>query len=245
MTTQHIVQDGDIPRHKLKTTLQDENKEPVVLLACGSFSPITFLHLRLFEAARDQLHQTGRYEVLAGYISPVNDAYGKKDLALGIDRVKMCELAVEHGASSWISVDARVMERFDRCLNRAGGVPVNTSTDNSDMRRIRVLMLAGADLINSMNVPDLWSIEDMHIILGKFGCVVTERQGTDIWQVLLHNDVLFQYQRNIHVIRQVVQNDVSSTKIRLLLRRGMSIKYLLPDAVIEYIETNKLFTSNH
>jgi nicotinamide mononucleotide adenylyltransferase len=86
------------------------------------------------------LHQTGRYEVLAGYISPVNDAYGKQDLALGIDRVKMCELAVEHGASNWISVDgwesmqpvhlptARVMERFDRCLNKVGGVSVNTST---------------------------------------------------------------------------------------------------------------------
>lgn len=33
---------------------------PVVLLACGSFNPITHMHLRLFEVARDHLHQTGR-----------------------------------------------------------------------------------------------------------------------------------------------------------------------------------------
>lgn len=32
---------------------------PVVLLACGSFNPITNMHLRLFEVARDHLHQTG------------------------------------------------------------------------------------------------------------------------------------------------------------------------------------------
>ncbi|XP_019519466.1 PREDICTED: nicotinamide/nicotinic acid mononucleotide adenylyltransferase 3 isoform X2 [Hipposideros armiger] len=31
---------------------------PVVLLACGSFNPITNMHLRLFEVARDHLHKT-------------------------------------------------------------------------------------------------------------------------------------------------------------------------------------------
>lgn len=40
----------------------DEMKSriPVVLLACGSFNPITNMHLRLFEVARDHLHQTGK-----------------------------------------------------------------------------------------------------------------------------------------------------------------------------------------
>jgi hypothetical protein len=36
------------PRHKLKVCPAD--KDPVVLLACGSFSPITYLHLRMFGA---------------------------------------------------------------------------------------------------------------------------------------------------------------------------------------------------
>ncbi|OBS57245.1 hypothetical protein A6R68_11630, partial [Neotoma lepida] len=35
-----------------------KNRIPVVLLACGSFNPITNMHLRLFEVARDHLHQT-------------------------------------------------------------------------------------------------------------------------------------------------------------------------------------------
>ena len=37
-----------------------KSRIPVVLLACGSFNPITNMHLRLFEVARDHLHQTGQ-----------------------------------------------------------------------------------------------------------------------------------------------------------------------------------------
>lgn len=32
---------------------------PLVLLACGSFNPITNQHMRLFELARDHMHRTG------------------------------------------------------------------------------------------------------------------------------------------------------------------------------------------
>ena len=33
------------------------NATPCVLLACGSFNPVTVMHLRMFEAARDELVQ--------------------------------------------------------------------------------------------------------------------------------------------------------------------------------------------
>jgi len=37
-----------------------DKKTEVVLLACGSFNPITNMHLRLFELAKDYFHETGR-----------------------------------------------------------------------------------------------------------------------------------------------------------------------------------------
>ncbi|XP_035886620.1 nicotinamide/nicotinic acid mononucleotide adenylyltransferase 3 isoform X3 [Phyllostomus discolor] len=40
-----------------------KSRIPVVLLACGSFNPITNMHLRLFEVARDHLHQTAAPEL--------------------------------------------------------------------------------------------------------------------------------------------------------------------------------------
>ncbi|XP_063466789.1 nicotinamide/nicotinic acid mononucleotide adenylyltransferase 3 isoform X4 [Symphalangus syndactylus] len=86
----------DVPE-KMKSRI------PVVLLACGSFNPITNMHLRLFEVARDHLHQTGMYQVIQGIISPVNDNYGKKDLAASHHRVAMARLALQ--TSDWIRVD--------------------------------------------------------------------------------------------------------------------------------------------
>lgn len=90
-----------------------------------------------------------------------------------------------------------------------------------------------------------------------------ERIGTDIEDAIAN---LQPYKENIYVIQQLIQNDVSSTKIRLFLRREMSIQYLsksfsiillhslylsgdvrrltsiqVPAPVIEYIEQNELY----
>jgi nicotinic acid mononucleotide adenylyltransferase len=42
------------------------SKIQLILLCCGSFNPITNMHLRMFELARDHLHQTGKYEIVGG-----------------------------------------------------------------------------------------------------------------------------------------------------------------------------------
>ncbi|XP_060690858.1 nicotinamide/nicotinic acid mononucleotide adenylyltransferase 3 isoform X3 [Hemiscyllium ocellatum] len=83
------------------------NRIPVALIACGSFNPITNMHMRMFELARDHLHQTvlfaGLYEVIKGIISPVNDRYGKKGLVTAKHRVAMVQRALE--TSDWITQD--------------------------------------------------------------------------------------------------------------------------------------------
>jgi nicotinamide mononucleotide adenylyltransferase len=67
---------------------------------------------------------------------------------------------------------------------------------------------------------------------------IVERSGTDIDEALAS---LQQWRDNIHVIQQLIQNDVSSTKIRLFLRREMSVRYLIPVPVIHYIEKHHLY----
>ena len=62
--------------------------------------------------------------------------------------------------------------------------------------------------------------------------------GTDIDEAL---SSLQQWKDNIWVIQQLVQNDISSTKIRLFRRRDMSIRYLVPEPVVDYIEANNLY----
>lgn len=79
------------PRHRLPTKMKNETKIPLVIVACGSFSPPTYLHLRIFEMAKDQVIESGKYELLGGYYSPVSDYYRKEGLAKATHRVRMCE----------------------------------------------------------------------------------------------------------------------------------------------------------
>lgn len=69
------------PDMRLKRKLSDPSKTPLLLVACGSFSPITFLHLRMFVMAADYVKHNTSFELIGGYLSPVSDAYKKQGLA--------------------------------------------------------------------------------------------------------------------------------------------------------------------
>ncbi|XP_054905517.1 nicotinamide/nicotinic acid mononucleotide adenylyltransferase 1 isoform X3 [Poeciliopsis prolifica] len=91
--------------------MENPSRSKVVLLACGSFNPITNMHLRMFELARDHLEDTGQYSVIKGIISPVGDAYKKKGLIEASHRVEMARLATE--SSEWITVDSWESQQSD------------------------------------------------------------------------------------------------------------------------------------
>jgi len=236
------------PIHRL-SHLNDPDKIPIVLVACGSFSPITYAHLRMFEMAQDFCRQNTDFEVVAGYLSPVGDEYKKAGLLSASRRVEMCRLACDQ-ASSWLMVDdweasmpeyqrtAIVLDHFDHAINTVRG---GVSDEDGTMHPVRVMLLAGSDLIHTMSEPGVWSAPDLEHILGRYGTFIVERAGSDVDEAL---ESLSAWRENIFVIRQLIHNDVSSTKIRLFLRRGMSVHYLLPDSVIRYIKDNRLYVDD-
>jgi nicotinamide mononucleotide adenylyltransferase len=89
-----------------------------------------------------------------------------------------------------------------------------------------------------MSQPGLWSSCDIEHILNNYGAFVLERAGTDIDEALVS---LKQWKDKIYCIPQVIPNEISSTKLRLLLRRQMSVNYLTPNDVIDYIEEKGLY----
>ncbi|KAF2760193.1 nicotinamide-nucleotide adenylyltransferase 2 [Pseudovirgaria hyperparasitica] len=242
------LDDYEFPSYRLSKVLKDSTKTPLVLVACGSFSPPTYLHLRMAEQAADYCRFQTEFEVIGGFLSPVGDAYKKQGLASARHRINMCNLAVQY-SSNWIAIDpweplhkeylptAQVLDHFEESLNRDGGMETSTG----ERKRVKVALLAGADLIQTMSSPGVWAERDLDRILGHYGAFILERAGTDI------DDALASLQRwrdNIRVIPQLIQNDVSSTKIRLFRKRDMSIRYLVPDRVVDYIYEHNLYISD-
>ncbi|KAI0644886.1 Nucleotidylyl transferase [Trametes meyenii] len=237
--------DYKFPTHRLSRVLRNPEKQPLVLVACGSFSPVTYLHLRMFEMAKDYVRQNTDLEIVGGYLSPVSDQYKKPGLLSAHHRVNMCNLAADQ-TSQWLMVDpweafqsyqrtAVVLDHFDHEINvKLGGI----ETADGTRKPARIMLLAGSDLIATMSEPGVWSEADLDHILGRYGVLIIERAGADMDQAI---DSLSRWRHNIHLIHQLVQNDVSSTKVRLFLRRGLSVRYLLPAPVVDYIEQRGLY----
>ena len=168
-----------------------------------------------------------------------------------LSSVNMCNLAADQ-TSTWLMVDpweavqsyqrtAVVLDHFEHEINaRLGGIATHAAPDAPRVPA-RVMLLAGSDLIATMSEPGVWSEPDLDHILGRYGALIVERAGADTDQAI---DALARWRHNIHLIHQLVQNDVSSTKVRLFLRRGLSVRYLLPAAVVEYIEERGLYTDD-
>ncbi|XP_078699559.1 nicotinamide/nicotinic acid mononucleotide adenylyltransferase 1-like isoform X1 [Branchiostoma floridae x Branchiostoma belcheri] len=247
----------------------------VVLLACGCFNPITNMHLRLFELARDHLERTGLFKVVEGIISPAHDKYGKKGLVPSTDRVAMAQLALS--TSDWVRVDsweseqkgwletAVVARHLKRQVQNKYGSVVDAETDGPSRKRrktrhnannrdgsagsstqvasgdVQLKLLCGADLLESFAVPNLWSDEHIKELVSEYGLVVISRAGSNPEKFIYESDVLSKYKSNIHLVTEWIQNEISATKIRRSLKRKESVRYLVPDAVINYIKEHQLY----
>src|SRR5580692_6133572 len=100
----------------------------------------------------------------------------------------MCEIAADQ-TSNWLMVDpweavqtdymptALVLDHVEHEINEVlGGVEATEGV----RRPVRIALLAGADLIQTMSTPGVWSDKDLDHILGRYGAFIVERSGTDI-----------------------------------------------------------------
>ncbi|XP_055059111.2 nicotinamide/nicotinic acid mononucleotide adenylyltransferase 3 isoform X1 [Misgurnus anguillicaudatus] len=241
---------------------------PLFLLACGSFNPITHQHMRLFELARDQMHQTGLYHVVGGIVSPVSDSYGKTGLVASKHRLAMARLALQ--SSDWVTVDEwesqqsdwtetlvtmryhfnRVAAKYQRKTGELKDPPTNSSGKphphftTSTYSGPQLKLLCGADFMDNFKVPGLWRADHIEEVVGRFGLVCVTRGSLEPDRTIHESDMLSRHRQNIFLVREWIQNEISATEVRRALRRGYSVKYLLPDSVIDYIKENNLYTQD-
>ncbi|MBN3285387.1 NMNA1 adenylyltransferase, partial [Polyodon spathula] len=213
-----------------------------------------------------------RYKVIEGIISPVSDEYGKKGLVSARHRVAMSRLALETSnwirVDPWESQQqhwSETVEVLSQPLRSsslfqywndlvlqihyrfyfAGGNCVHSSevTGAWPVGSPQLKLLCGADFLETFKIPKLWREEHIVEVVGKFGLVCISRGLTDMHRFIHESDTLTRHRHNIHLVREWIQNEISATEIRRALRRGQSVRYLLPDSVIKYIKQHDLYTA--
>ena len=179
----------------------------------GSFDPVHVAHMMVAEAAADELGATVRF--LPAREQPFKRAAHQ---ASAEQRAAMLDLAV-HG-------NPRLgVERIEL------GLPTPSYTVRT-LRALaerepgnRFLLLLGADA--ARDLAAWWEVEALP---GLADVVIFARPGTTVPRHPLISRVI-----------PVPSIDLSATEVRERVKQGRSIRYLVPDAVREYIAAHGLY----
>lgn len=216
----------------------------VVLVMCGSFSPVHRGHLRAFEIARQFLTESTPHAFVRGILSPVSDAYNKNDLVPAAERLAMLQLAVgEEGPASGLEVDEweALQGHYTPTLQVLRHIQERIG-DEVDGRPVRVMLLCGADLLASFLKPGVWAEEDMRAIAKEFGFVVLTRdESMDIGQIVEQSPALSSHSENIIECRTAALRGISSTSIRAMVRNGEDCTTMTYPSVAAHIREKRLW----
>lgn len=220
----------------------NEDRLPKVGLFGGTFDPVHFGHLRAAEEIREILDLEKIYFVPTS--SPPHKT--TTQAASTDERLKMLELALNDNDFFLVS---------DVEIKRGGkSYTIDTLRYFSDaFPLIDIYFIAGSDLFSEIRT---WKAYKEIFQLSNFA--VIQRPGfrlefPEMLPLEIRND--FRYHKSYSnltlyinkksTILSLVQIDgleISSTKIRDLVRKFKSIKYLVPSSVEAYISENGIYT---
>lgn len=217
--------------------------KPIGILG-GTFDPIHIGHLRLAL----ELHAVLDLDTVR--LIPIHThPFGKKPVADIDQRTTMLELAL---------VDLPQCELDLRELQRAG-VSYTVDTVRSlreEVEQIPLCLFLGLDAFRQLDGWDRWDelLDYTHIVVvdrPDMNMTASELQARNDFsptvETLLKQNAVDSRQA-LHmqsagcILRQTIPNlDVSATYIRYLLAANQSIRYLVPDPVLEYIQKHQLY----
>ena len=182
----------------------------------GAFDPIHNAHLLIAQDVYEKLHS----QILI--FQPALLPPHKKVFAPFHDRVKMVELAIAND------------ERF-KCSDVEQRLPKPSYTidvlraireENPDKKIYFIIGLDSAVDFHTWKEPDR--------ILKEFNIAVVPRP------FFKKSDVKPQWRKHMKFI-DTREIEISSTEVRNRLKRGKTVKYLIPDDVIKYIQAKGLY----
>ena len=186
----------------------------------GTFDPVHLGHLRAAETAREALGLD-----LVVFIPCGLPPHRSTPLSSGADRLEMARLA---------AATHEAFEAWDTELRRDG--PSYTVDTVASLVRERpqddFVLLVGAD-----TWPEMPGWREPGRLFALAEVAVAERPGSPFPDP----QPPFPGTRPVHAVRGPAL-EISATAIRERARRGLSVRYLVPDAVAQYILSRRLYS---
>lgn len=201
-------------QHELKT----ENRKLITGLFFGSFNPIHLGHLVI---ANYMANYTELKEIWF-VISPHNPLKQKAGLADMYDRLEMARLATENAPHLKVSdIEFKLPQP---------SYTVDTMAHLKEKHPEKEFaLIMGAD-----NLASLKKWKNYEVLLQNHQIFVYPRPNADVSEWVNHPSI---------VMTQTPQMDISSTFIRQAIKQQKSIQFLVPDAVIDFMDKKSLYKS--
>lgn len=208
---------------------------PVVGILGGTFNPIHFGHLRLAQELAEALD----FDEVR-FIPSANPPHKPMPTVTAQHRAEMVKIAIADNA----------LFTLDTCeLERVGAsYTINTliSLRNSLGAETSICLIMGSDAFLKLDTWHRWQelLDYSHIVL-------VQRPNQQQLSQLLQTYLETHYTEHPHELRNknagyihmqaITALDISSTSIRERIKSRLSVRYLLPDSIIEYTTANQLY----
>lgn len=196
----------------------------IIALFCGSFNPPLFSH---FSLAQQLLNSDNNIEKVI--FVPVSNKYNKDELILDEHRFNMLNLVCEKNPKFEVSDiefnSPRQPYTFETLQAMQKKYP------NHEIR-----LIIGTDNLSKL---DTWY--EIEQLLNSFKVFVLARDEDNIEEIINIHNLLAKYSTSFIKANISIRTNLSSTFVRNEIKNRNSVKYLLPDEIIEYIKNNNLY----
>lgn len=190
----------------------------------GSFNPPIDSH---FLMAQEVLNQFEEVEKIV--FVPVNKKYPKDGLLENKHRYNMLKLVADKNESFMVS---NIDMNKDRSL-----YTIETLEEiQKQFKNKTICFLLGSD-----NLKELHTWRSAEELVSKYKFLVRERNQDKMEEIIKNDKLLNCYKENFKKINSEIRSNYSSTYVRSQLKKGKSVRYLLPEEVLDYIEKNNLY----
>lgn len=204
----------------------------------GTFNPIHFGHLRMAQELAEALNLA---EIR--FIPAANPPHKAAPTVSAQQRAEMVQLAIAD--NSLLKLDTRELNRQGASYTIDTLISVREELGES----VSICLMMGSDAFTKLDSWHRWNelLNYCHIILVQRPSSQSQAKLSEQLTALLSEhytenvDDLAEKTTGYMHMQQITAQDISATHIREKLASGKSAKYLVPNAVLAYIQQHQLY----